>query len=101
PAPPSIHTLSLHDALPISGHHGGVAAALPLDPDVEDLEGIELPRGPHRRVEVELEVVRRDHPRVGHVKLVEVAVDRIGQGRDVRDRKSTRLNSSHVAISYA
>src|SRR3989442_1395914 len=60
-----IYTLSLHDALPISGpprrHHVGPGA-----------------EGP-----VLLRLVRQARPRL------------------LRDRKSTRLNSSHVRISYA
>src|SRR5207253_10765266 len=73
PAPPAIYTLSLHDALPIYPHlmRGGG--------DVDELA---------------------DEPRVDGVvhcvhSHVVVAVHRQA------DRKSTRLNSSHVAISYA
>src|SRR5438874_11559383 len=57
-----IYTLSLHDALPISGGRS------PAHPPA-------LPRG---------------GPRAG-----------AGFGSRRRDRKSTRLNSSHVEISYA
>src|SRR2546430_13687718 len=73
-----IYTLSLHDALPIyqraPGHAGGgLARRL---------------GGGHRQVQVE----------------VVVAVDeaqRLGREAAQRDRKSTRLNSSHSQISYA
>src|SRR5439155_17429940 len=76
-----IYTLSLHDALPI--WPGGVRA---------------VP-----------ETVRLRHRRLA---AREVGGDRRGEGRrrrervlrrqdPHRDRKSTRLNSSHVAISYA
>src|SRR2546430_5935149 len=75
-----IYTLSLHDALPISdGHHdrrGQLAAARKLD----ELVGL-----------------------AGRAERGEG----IGQGATkgfvdpVRDRKSTRLNSSHSQISYA
>src|SRR5256885_8558035 len=61
-----IYTLSLHDALPISGgqpHHG-------------------------RRAHV------RADDRAGQAVLAAPA-------RDQGDRKSTRLNSSHLVISYA
>src|SRR5439155_26799439 len=37
---------------------------------------------------------------VGNI-TVDVRVQREGSLRDMEDRKSTRLNSSHVAISYA
>src|SRR5690625_6977706 len=65
PAPPALHALSLHDALPIyPGLHGGGHGDRPL---------------------VVLRVEHHRRPVGG------------GEG----DRKSTRLNSSHVAISYA
>src|SRR5256885_6345860 len=69
-----IYTLSLHDALPIymvAQQHSGG--------DVRDVE------------------VRRDQRTLG-------ALARTGQGHPGcadRDRKSTRLNSSHLVISYA
>src|SRR5437867_10559512 len=75
PAPTEINTLSLHDALPISVHYGAP--------------------------------VHRTRRPVHHRDL---AVLRAGGGRGVRaaahatatrDRKSTRLNSSHRTISYA
>src|SRR3712207_8482056 len=72
-----IYTLSLHDALPISAQ--GAAAR---------------PR-PHRR----LRPHGRRHPRGRGVRLDPVA--RPGPRRLRRDRKSTRLNSSHANISYA
>src|SRR5690606_41971549 len=82
-APPAIYTLSLHDALPIflprpAGHEARLLA--------EDGPGI----GQGRRV-------------VGDVRALPLGevgpgAHRTGRGRD---RKSTRLNSSHVKISYA
>src|SRR2546430_13355920 len=66
-----IYTLSLHDALPIYG---------------EDHLGL------HHRVVAEVEERR----------LVIAQPDRVsGVLAPVRDRKSTRLNSSHSQISYA
>src|SRR3712207_9352464 len=67
-----IYTLSLHDALPISG-------LLLRVRDVEDLHAVQPVGGelPHRVF-----------------GLLDVPVR-------VRDRKSTRLNSSHANISYA
>src|SRR5690606_41233999 len=78
PPPPDIFTLSLHDALPISGRSilgtetGGLGRA-------GGGEGL-LGRRPRSRA----------HAGLG----------RGGQGPP-GDRKSTRLNSSHVKISYA
>src|SRR3712207_8583831 len=69
-----IYTLSLHDALPISQPFAGVGH----DADPGLLDGVD-----RRDVEV-------DEPHV-----------RVGEGGAGRDRKSTRLNSSHANISYA
>src|SRR3989442_3369189 len=71
-----IYTLSLHDALPIcrsdaSDHAGHVAIA------------------DHK------------HPAIGHHVHMEVVPDGWMLVIRNRDRKSTRLNSSHVRISYA
>src|SRR5207253_10977213 len=89
--------LSLHDALPISLR----ATALP-------------PRAHRRRVRARRHdpdtprqpVRQREPPR--HLPDARRQVDRalgldarLGQGPEREDRKSTRLNSSHVAISYA
>src|SRR5690606_41371200 len=90
-APTEIHTLSLHDALPIlvivdAGHQ-----AVGLGHHLEGQTG-EL-----RRVVVEglaaLGVDDGVHLRQCAARVEDVARD--------RDRKSTRLNSSHVKISYA
>src|SRR5439155_8323552 len=73
-----IYTLSLHDALPIclrrkaSGH---------------DARRVPYGRG------------RRRHVRRAAHRRLQPAVRAAGPSRE--DRKSTRLNSSHVAISYA
>src|SRR3712207_7680943 len=72
-----IYTLSLHDALPIFADGDVPARGRCGGP----------PDGPHGRV-----TGPRPRPRV------RVRVDR---GHPARDRKSTRLNSSHANISYA
>src|SRR2546427_8871315 len=70
-----IYTLSLHDALPIFG----------------------VGRLAHRRVgEHELAKSLVEVCGVGRHRRVAEAI-----GRRIRDRKSTRLNSSHSQISYA
>src|SRR5207249_10658807 len=87
PATAGTYPLSLHDALPIL------------------LE----PAGDHRHPEVEevaAEVRERDARRladgrvVGRQEAGEVDVE-VRLQRGPLDRKSTRLNSSHVSISYA
>src|SRR5690625_7059426 len=77
-APTEIYTLSLHDALPIFGDVGWVDFR--RHPD-HWLEQVEAAGG----------ILSINHP---------LQEDHAWQHR-MRDRKSTRLNSSHVAISYA
>src|SRR5207302_8387171 len=91
----SIYTLSLHDALPICGVHVGERIAVRARPGiaVAKLVGKGAARlaahiGAHA-VGARLHAVWRDGGDVG----------RLGPERG--DRKSTRLNSSHVKISYA
>src|SRR5439155_22992831 len=83
PAPPEIYTLSLHDALPISRPTAREVL-------VEFAEqAVEVGRG--------LDHARRD-PVAQFLKNV-IRPHRLAER--CGDRKSTRLNSSHVAISYA
>src|SRR5687768_17988594 len=72
-----IYTLSLHDALPIS----------PVEADA----GLDRGRGP----------AARTVPRDAVERTARVAQSVRPAPRRVRDRKSTRLNSSHGYISYA
>src|SRR5438874_3826722 len=72
-----IYTLSLHDALPIyEGSEVAIMSKRSLEADRESLERM----------------------------VVDFVVDHSAPGADQafdQDRKSTRLNSSHVEISYA
>src|SRR5690606_41681579 len=99
--PTPLHSPSLHDALPIlviRGHprqHG-------------DDEVVPLVAGPHVRDRVE------DHPRTSWMWTVVTTASRGREAARIAttsvtdprappppaDRKSTRLNSSHVKISY-
>src|SRR5699024_12658120 len=80
-APPNIYTLSLHDALPI--YHVLMKCSFVTDSTNTDLERIQL-----------RSLTQHD----GILAAVAVTeMQRGGRG----DRKSTRLNSSHVSISYA
>src|SRR5699024_12255863 len=77
-APTATHTLSLHDALPICRHVHRLDRAVPGHPE----EG----------------------PALDHRGVPAGALAVGGRGvlaRRHEDRKSTRLNSSHVSISYA
>src|SRR5437773_9268010 len=73
-APTEIYTLSLHDALPISIFLGRLRA------------GLETPR------------VDLQHP---ESRLGWYLPQELGAQFAPEDRKSTRLNSSHITISYA
>src|SRR5690349_23756736 len=87
-APTEIYTLSLHDALPIFAQNLALDVHVPLLKTrrirhvvierlaLRDLGGCGIRRREHRR--------RDERDRQSHL-----------------DRKSTRLNSSHVEISYA
>src|SRR5207253_3992167 len=82
--PTHTYTLSLHDALPISrrGHpHAGRRQGSP--PFARRRRGTSSRQGLH------------------HARRPRQTAFAAGTRRPRRDRKSTRLNSSHVAISYA
>src|SRR5205814_10014832 len=79
PASSVIYALSLHDALPIYPEHRGGLLHASLD----------LVPGNSRRLERKGDVLRHCEMRVERVALED------------QDRKSTRLNSSHLGISYA
>src|SRR5205807_8432712 len=101
--PPStaLYTLSLHDALPIYADRPDVAGQLHL----------------HRPANAELGVRavrlrRRGRVRAGRRSIAGADGNRTGAtqarlghggriGTNAEDRKSTRLNSSHLVISYA
>src|SRR5690606_41359156 len=79
--------LSLHDALPISE-----ANALGLTTQVPTRE-IFLTSGPTRKLRLGNRIVELKHGSRWQLAL--------GKRAAGKDRKSTRLNSSHVKISYA
>src|SRR5206468_11380559 len=92
PATPHIYTLSLHDALPICRHHDRVIAGR------RRVVGVRRRAANRRAVEVPLVAggaARRERDAPAG------AEGRRAAGGDRRDRKSTRLNSSHDQISYA
>src|SRR5207249_10405210 len=99
PAPSALYPLSLHDALPIfagvreepeSWHH--------IDRFVSDETCDVVPRG------LRTESCRHGENLDGRTRVVDQRVqDPPVKSRQLvfQDRKSTRLNSSHVSISYA
>src|SRR5690606_39381930 len=82
-----ISTLSLHDALPIY-----VGLPLVAHDLVRNAQFLEQPQHALRTGIVE--VMNRQHGRPLNYRCNRAALG-------ARDRKSTRLNSSHVKISYA
>src|SRR5690606_41224253 len=89
-----LYTRSLHDALPISGggRHGRVAPAARSRPSTDTHHAVDG--------DVDDPGVRAAASRGGRPARAEYAAAPARQtGRE--DRKSTRLNSSHVKISYA
>src|SRR5699024_11462082 len=94
-SPPLCSSLSLHGALPISWRVR-VFLSLALERAVpRSLEGVATARQQPERGEADDAKHRKD-PRGGQ-RSGRPAARTIQRG----DRKSTRLNSSHVSISYA
>src|SRR5439155_22208170 len=98
-APPLLSSLSLHAALPISRE--------PLETRAIDVHRDDAMVGPEQRDRHPLaDAARgaRDDRNRTRRRAHEATETRPGDARVAfrpRDRKSTRLNSSHVAISYA
>src|SRR5699024_11509197 len=84
PAPPRFYTLSLHDALPISPVYAVLDEGGKLFWGWGSLFTDPIKRGIKNQERRTVRWVNRPFKR-----------------RATRDRKSTRLNSSHVSISYA
>src|SRR5207253_9130323 len=92
PALTQIYTLSLHDALPISPR---VRASDSNSNPPGNFHFRRSPVGPHLLAEHGRRGCGLTRGPPDHVKV------RTNRGPTKVDRKSTRLNSSHVAISYA
>src|SRR5207249_10128127 len=87
PTPTPLYTLSLHDALPICPRPQHAPDRRPGRPVLP------LQKQPDERNERYVLLERRD-PTLRQDRLRH-------RDHNGRDRKSTRLNSSHVSISYA
>src|SRR5699024_12237385 len=95
-SPPEIYTLSLHDALPISELGFDDMAA--EDPSHE-VDRLGAAVGEEDPVDGNADRVGE---RPGRLRGIGIAAHRVEiTPQDRGDRKSTRLNSSHVSISYA
>src|SRR5205814_9169313 len=90
-APPTTHiyTLSLHDALPISDGWG------------EDRYTVQRRAGGDDPGDGQQTPCRFETDHTAQRSRDSTRSRRVGAQRDVGDRKSTRLNSSHLGISYA
>src|SRR5204862_6728007 len=99
PDPPGIYTLSLHDALPIWRAPSFRGCAVSPSRRSRRVRGrfVTMPYF------LSIAPPGRKGPRdaVGRMSLHYLVGPRIMVGGDLVDRKSTRLNSSHVEISYA
>src|SRR5699024_11228251 len=89
PSPTTLYPLSLHDALPISPA---------VRDDVRSVKRID-DRPAFGAVAVHVD--RGVHPAGGDVQWSVQAGGGVQRVHPAEDRKSTRLNSSHVSISYA
>src|SRR5207253_6337441 len=99
PTPPSIYTLSLHDALPISVVAEVVeVAGIHVSDEGECVELLGRERRGLLVVDDRAVLSEAQALHVGEAPALGHAHDR---QVELLDRKSTRLNSSHVAISYA
>src|SRR5690606_41539729 len=89
-APTDIYTLSLHDALPIS--------TLSIDiPDTDEMtDGMKSLSDAVQGIDAGMGELNK-----GMAQLQQGIEGLHGGSKKYRDRKSTRLNSSHVKISYA
>src|SRR5207248_11147928 len=90
----NIYTLSLHDALPIFIEIGEIAAAQKRNPTSSEIPRSDRYAATLTRIlqffRVRLAIQR-------HCAATHTAISRTRK----KDRKSTRLNSSHRTISYA
>src|SRR5207253_8730559 len=99
-APPSeSYTLSLHDALPIWKIRGPAGWSIARQQRGEQDQGDRFQQGRWAQI-------KGNRPAKGlfvdHLNQKDRQQEaRADPQNDARDRKSTRLNSSHVAISYA
>src|SRR5690606_42082135 len=96
PPPPDRYSLSLHDALPIYSRYELARKLSPYADDPGDIEPLlnDLEReGWLSNERFAQSLLNRRAPRQGASRIL----NELRQ----QDRKSTRLNSSHVKISYA
>src|SRR5690606_39406290 len=96
-----IYTLSLHDALPILSPASSIGEVYPGDLKYADIDGDGF------ITEADRTIIGNPTPDFSYgisanvsYKGFDLSVDGMGVYGNEIDRKSTRLNSSHVKISY-
>src|SRR5207249_12259778 len=93
--PTSLYTLSLHDALPISA-----LLVIYIRAHVPESPVWERHRAAAKGRRFDLRRFAKEHGALlSYAALLMTAFNYMSHG--TQDRKSTRLNSSHVSISYA
>src|SRR5699024_11366954 len=95
--PPHIHPPSLHDALPILNKRRGRVMGMNPDGEGNQIVEAEVPMAEMGRYAIDLRSMTQGRGSFTfHFVRYEDAPPAAQE-----DRKSTRLNSSHVSISYA
>src|SRR5690606_39452619 len=83
----SSYTISLHDALPIC--------------DIIDRYNEEISQGLYIEDKIVQMDISQEETKIIGEKLFKAYNTKLIENKLIKDRKSTRLNSSHVKISYA
>src|SRR5690606_41604388 len=98
PSPPGLSPLSLHDALPILVEPADAHPAVPEGVQGNLKAAVFARLGLYRREEIRQACHFVRQPQT---HLLRMLIEVVERDDAVADRKSTRLNSSHVKISYA
>src|SRR5699024_11919045 len=90
----NIYTLSLHDALPILNEIKELLEnqGKYTEESLKKLEGL---------MREAADILKEKTATVDEIKEIITALTNAKDSLEIEDRKSTRLNSSHVSISYA
>src|SRR5699024_12424054 len=86
------YTLSLHDALPIFQANPQQACALCFNEQLDDL---------NKKLIEDYEAKVEEENKASKKSESDIKAENSSDSDATEDRKSTRLNSSHVSISYA
>src|SRR5699024_12003070 len=101
PPPSSISTLSLHDALPILSSLALVLHEQGLNVQGSDIEKYFFTQRDLEKANITILPFNAENVKPGMTIIAGNAFPDSHEEIQRADRKSTRLNSSHVSISYA